>query len=104
MFSLAGPEASDILTNLGAPTPASDQIQMSSCQGSPVVIAGGSELAVPGYLIIVDETAAAELYRSLVLKASCCLLPVCSSQARWRSLNWVEVISCSAILCLVSMP
>lgn len=68
MFSFAGPEAASILAELGAPTPKPNEVKMASCQSCPVVIAGGDGLAGPGYTIIVDETAAAELYRSLVLK------------------------------------
>ena len=72
MFSFAGPEASSILEELGAPTPGADEVKMASCQDCPVVIAGGSGLASPGYTVVVDETAAAELYRSLMLKVNCC--------------------------------
>ena len=71
MFSFAGPEASSILEELGAPTPGPNEVKMANCQGCPVVIAGGSGLVSPGYTIIVDETAAAELYRSLMLKVDC---------------------------------
>lgn len=89
MFSLAGPQATDILTELGAPTPAAGEVQMTSCQGSPVVIAGGSELAVPGYLMIVDEAAAAELYRSLIVKVCSCMHAIaceCSPSHECRAL------------------
>ena len=70
MFSLAGPEAGRLLTELGAEAPGPNEVRIADCQGCPVLIAGGSGLAAPGYTIIVDETVASELYRSLILKVA----------------------------------
>ena len=70
MFSLAGPDATKVLEELGAPAPAAKQVILKGFQNSPVVVAAGGGLSGPGYTLIADELAAGELWRSVTVKAS----------------------------------
>ena len=77
MFSLAGPESSAVLEGLEAKVPQAGHVTVMGFQNSPVVVAEGSGLSSPGFSLVADEQAAAELWRALAAKvthSTCCLL------------------------------
>ena len=72
-FSLAGPDSSAVLEGLEAAVPQAGQVAVMGFQNSPVVVAEGSGLASPGFCLVADEQAAAELWLALVAKVTACL-------------------------------
>ena len=101
MFSLVGPDSADLLEQLGVDTA---ELQQSGDEprrhvllnfgGKPVVVAAGSGLASPGFTVIVDETAAGDLWAALSAKvhaASAAALPAASSCCAAASLSFSQV-------------
>lgn len=82
MFSLMGPDSGSVLEGLGAPAPAANQVSLMGFQNSPVVVAAGGGLSGLGYILISDELAAGELWRSLTIKAGSPIRHTCSSTLR----------------------
>ncbi|KAI8474828.1 MAG: hypothetical protein J3K34DRAFT_517910 [Monoraphidium minutum] len=75
MFTLVGPKAGDILRELGGDNVSivgapygSHQLLGFRAGGAPVVAFASSGLALPGYTLIVDEAAAADMYAVLANK------------------------------------
>ena len=76
MFSLVGPESTDVLEKLGV-DPAELQQDgerpsrhvLLNFGGKPVIVAAGSGLASPGCTVIADEAVAGDLWAGLSSKA-----------------------------------
>jgi glycine cleavage system aminomethyltransferase T len=75
MFTIAGPKAGEILKELGGDavtvadpgTPYAAHQLLGFAKGrAPVVVAATSGLALPGFTLIADETAAGDLYAALI--------------------------------------
>lgn len=76
IFSLAGPDSSAILGDLGAGQLAGappGQHMLLGLQGAPVIVAVGSGLSAPGFTFIVDERAAGDLWTTLIAKVGVCV-------------------------------
>ncbi|MBW4691385.1 MAG: folate-binding protein [Lyngbya sp. HA4199-MV5] len=68
-FSLLGPESSALLKQLGIELPAKTQYanhQLVALAGQSVRVAVGSGLALEGYTLMVDRSAAASVWQTLV--------------------------------------
>lgn len=68
LFTLAGPNGGQTLAAIGAASAGGmqrGQHEMMQCSGSPVILIAGAVTASPDWSLIVDEGAAAELWRTL---------------------------------------
>jgi glycine cleavage system aminomethyltransferase T len=72
VFTVCGPTGGKTLAAIGASTEEMQQGHhgMMQCSGSPVILAAGSSLGSPDWTLIVDERAAAELWRSITSKVA----------------------------------
>lgn len=71
MFSVAGPDAAALLCQLEAQGVSELQPHshlLLNFRGSPVIVTAGSGLATPGFTLIVDQAAAADLWSALIAK------------------------------------
>lgn len=72
VFTVCGPTGGQTLAAIGASTEEMQQGHhgMMQCSGSPVILTAGSSLGSPDWTLIVDERAAAELWRSITSKGA----------------------------------
>lgn len=73
VFTVAGPAAAQTLAAVGAASikeMQAGQHGMMECLGSPVILCAGWALGSPDWTLIVDESVAAELWRTLTAKGA----------------------------------
>jgi hypothetical protein len=94
MFTIAGPSSDTVLQALAgggasvAGQPHGSFQMLGYKNGTPVIIAVGSGLGLPGYTLIVDESVAGELYSALADMVGGCL--------RWAGEGHLPGLACLA--------